>query len=66
MPDENNPEINKGANETASERGKGGGDLLIQFLKVLGIIVAVLVLMVVIGFGLLVGLCRRGTDGQYH
>jgi hypothetical protein len=41
-----------------SEQNK---NLLKQLLKVLGIIVAVVLLVIVIGFGLLVGFCALGS-----
>lgn len=56
MPEENINEPNEVGNENKGER-ESGGELLMQFLKILGITVAVLVLIVVIGFGLLVGFC---------
>lgn len=56
MPEENPNENNELTNENRGER-VGAGDLLMGLLKALGVIVAVLVLIVVVGFGLLVGFC---------
>jgi hypothetical protein len=56
VPEENINEPNETGNENQGERGSVG-DVLVQLLKMLGILVAVAVLIVVIGFGLLVGFC---------
>lgn len=56
MPEENINEPNQAGNENQGQK-ETGGDLLMQFLKVLGIMVAVIVLIIVVGFGLLVGFC---------
>ena len=60
MSEENN-DSNKPGNDDPIRNNRGAGEeLLIQFLKVLGITVAGLVLLAVIGFGLLVGFCALG------
>lgn len=56
MPEENINEPNEVGNENQGER-VSVGDALVKVLKVLGILVAVAVLIMVIGFGLLVGFC---------
>lgn len=56
MPEDNINEPNEVGNENQGERGSVG-DALVQVLKVLGILVAVAVLIMVVGFGLLVGFC---------
>lgn len=57
MSEENN-NGDKPENDDPIRSNKGTGkELLLQFLKVLGITIAGLVLLAVIGFGLLVGFC---------
>ena len=56
MPEENINDPNEVGDENRGERGSVG-DALVKLLKVLGILVAVAVLIMVIGFGLLVGFC---------
>jgi len=63
MSDENNKDIKpiKPLNDDPTRNNKGSGEeFLFQFLKVLGITVAGIVLLAVIGFGLLVGFCALG------
>ncbi len=61
MSEENNQNDNNrndAPNEDPAGNNRGsGGELLVQFLKVLGITVAVIVLLIVVAFGLLVGFC---------
>ena len=57
MSEENN-DANKPGSDDPIKNNKGAGEeLLFQFLKVLGITIAGIVLLAVIGFGLLVGFC---------
>ncbi len=61
MSEENNQSDNNPNDVPNEDPGRNnrssGGELLMQFLKVLGITVAVIVLLVVVAFGLLVGFC---------
>lgn len=55
MPEENDP------NNEGSAGNNGKYEWVVQFLKILGITVAGIVLLAVIAFGLLVGFCALSS-----